>query len=729
MKTPTKSPSSSLLLLLALTTQRQASPPASSSSSWSVDALVVTPPPSTSATLRYHCAGGARARWAGRVVRPPIEISMVATGRGNDNGNGNGNDGGDCDHEVGGGVIPLLDDLLRRIFSPYDARHPRRRPAPPPDPPTSTSTSQTLTLPSASPASGISPSTDAVGARVRDLAHSVVEVAPRSAETNDEDDGGNCHGGRDDDHPPAAHASTTSFGGKVGVAADDCHGSGRFGGGGLDDRALDAARTSGEWGVGRRRNIIGARGDLSTSRTCGREEGAEVVSHDANAAAAAEAAWEVGSRSSSIRSSQREDPPAPFDRRGWDYDVGVIGDVTDGPALMEGFRWDGRNARVARTDRDSPSSSSDYDGNESMQRQERMRTMSARETYMAHKEYFDGLPGEEGSVDDISVAHDGNSGSGRVFITEKALVLARSLKLDVCDIFWSKKEHTFGTDEDRNGEDVEMAIVTEGDVREYLDRRCDRLISMISVEDSERRSDSRASNPSFNGAKSSNHGRNDDTDLGLCRTKEVYYHKWKESEDVDGSTKARFRPYPSKLQPQTEELPYQRRLQRQHENHQMIFSPPRLSSNGNGYNQGKYQSSQRGVDGGEGRIVRQDDFARRQEPPMGRRNVYGGTSKTHSIVSAPLSWLVSNPRSEPQHTLESRDISQFQKTTQKNFRNTYRVQQEQRQQHPEMQLKSATVQQQNRATKNDEYFRFAPDGYPQWTSMTSEQGNSDGLAP
>ena len=646
----------------------------------------------------------------GRVVRPPIEISMVAMGRGNDNdnGNGNGNDGGDCGHEVGGGFIPLLDDLLRRIFSPSDARHPRRRPDPPPDP----------TLPSASPASGISPSTDGVGARLRDLAHSVVEVAPRSAETNDEDDGGNCHGGR----------------GKVGVAADDGHGSGRFGGGGLDDHALDAARTSGEWSVGRRGNIIGAHGDLSTSRTCGREEGAEAVSHDANAAAAAAAAaavaaWEVGSRSSSIRSSRREDPPAPFDRRGWDYDVGVIGDVTDGPALMEGFRWDGRNARVARTDRDSPSSSSDYDGDESMQRRERMRTMSARKTYMAHKEYFDGLPGEEGSVDDFFVAHDGNSGSGRVFITEKALVLARSLKLDVYDIFWSKKEHNFGTDEDRNGADVEMAIVTEGDVREYLDRRYDRLISMISVEDSERRSDSRASNPSFNGAKSSNHGRNDDTDLGLRRTEEVYYHKWKESEDVDGSTKARFRPYPSKLQPQTQELPYQRRLQRQQENHQMIFNPPRLSSNGIGYNQGKYQSSQRGVDGGEGRIERQDDFARRQEPPMGRRNVYGGTSKPHSIVSAPLSWLVSNPRSEPQHTLESRDISQFQQTSQKNFRNTYRVQQEQRQQHQEMQLKSATVQQQNRATKNDEYFRFAPDGYPQWTSMTSEQGNSDGLAP
>ena len=640
---------------------------------------------------------------------------MVAMGRGNDNGNGNGNgnDGGDCGHKVRGGVIPLLDDLLRRIFSPSDARHPRRRPAPPPDPPTSkSSSSSSSTLPPHPKTSGISPSTYAVGTRVRDLAHSVVEVAPRSAETNDEDDGGNCHGGRDDDHPPAAHASTTSSGGKVGGAADDGHGSGKFG------------TTSGEWGVGRRWNIIGAHGDLSTSRMYRREEGAEAVSHDANAAAAAaaaEAAWEVGGSRSSSSSSRWEDPPAPFDRHGWDYGVGVIDDATDGPAPMEGFRWDGRNARVARTDRDSPSSSSDYDGDESTQRRERMRSMSARETYMAHKEYFDGRPGEEGSVDDISVAHDVNSGSGRIFITKKALVLARSLKLDVYDIFWNKKEHNFGTDEDRNGADVEMAIVTEGDVREYLDRRYDRLISMISMEDSERRSEPRARNQSFNGEKSNNHGRNDNTDLGL--------HKWKESEDVDGLTKARFRPYPSKLQPQPQELPYQRRLQRQQENHQMIFSAPRLSSNGNGYNQVKYQSSRRGIDGGEDRIVKQADFARRQEPPMGRRNVYGGTSRTHSILSVPLSWRVSKPRSEPQHYLESRDISQFRQTSQKNFRNTYRVQQEQLQQHQEMQLKSANVQQQNRATKNDEYFRFAPNGYPQWTSMTSEQDNNDGLAP
>jgi hypothetical protein len=44
-----------------------------------------------------------------------------------------------------------------------------------------------------------------------------------------------------------------------------------------------------------------------------------------------------------------------------------------------------------------------------------MRKMSARETYMAHRKYFDGSPGKEGSIDNVSVTHDGNIGSGRVF--------------------------------------------------------------------------------------------------------------------------------------------------------------------------------------------------------------------------------------------------------------------------------------------------------------------------
>jgi hypothetical protein len=44
-----------------------------------------------------------------------------------------------------------------------------------------------------------------------------------------------------------------------------------------------------------------------------------------------------------------------------------------------------------------------------------MRKMSARERCMAHRKYFDGSLGEEGSIDDVSVAHDGNNGSERVF--------------------------------------------------------------------------------------------------------------------------------------------------------------------------------------------------------------------------------------------------------------------------------------------------------------------------
>ncbi len=41
--------------------------------------------------------------------------------------------------------------------------------------------------------------------------------------------------------------------------------------------------------------------------------------------------------------------------------------------------------------------------------------MNARETYMAHRKYLDGCPGKEGSIDNVSVVHDGNNGSGRVF--------------------------------------------------------------------------------------------------------------------------------------------------------------------------------------------------------------------------------------------------------------------------------------------------------------------------
>jgi hypothetical protein len=322
---------------------------------------------------------------------------------------------------------------------------------------------------------------------------------------------------------------------------------------------------------------------------------------------------------------------------------------------------------------------------------------------MAYKKYFDGSPGKEDSIDDISIKHDGNNGYGSVFVTEKALVLARSLKLDIFDIFWNKKGHEFDLDEGSNGVDVEMAIVTEGDVREYLDRRYDWLISSISMEYDERGSELRTTNQSFDGVKNSDHGEINDTVLGLHRAKKGfdYQNYWKKRKDIDGLSKTRFRPYPSKLQPPPREP------QRQHEDHRTIFNPP-LSSNDNGYNQGKYRPFRRGVNERENRIAKQSGFVRRQEP-MGRRAINEEIPSIHSMHSVSLSQIVSKPRSEPPQSPESRDISQFQQTSLEIFRNAYQVQQEQQQQQQqqEIQPKSNSVR--------DEVFRFAPEGYPQWT--------------
>jgi hypothetical protein len=59
--------------------------------------------------------------------------------------------------------------------------------------------------------------------------------------------------------------------------------------------------------------------------------------------------------------------------------------------------------------------SSDYDDDKLVQRRAGIRKMSAREMYMAHRKYFDDSPGKEGSINNVSIAHDGNIGSGRVF--------------------------------------------------------------------------------------------------------------------------------------------------------------------------------------------------------------------------------------------------------------------------------------------------------------------------
>ncbi|KAL3776834.1 hypothetical protein ACHAW5_005134 [Stephanodiscus triporus] len=645
-------------------------------------------------------------RGGARRVRPRIVSSLAVMGRGE----------GD-DQRAVGGRIPLLDDILRRLFSSSDASPPRRRTRPdvvaPPDPPTPTSLFPPL-------AAEIAKLTDPIGALVRDFDQDlarVIEGALRSV-ANDEAEDSNRLGGRDEDLRPTAPALTTSSDGKIGIAVDSCNRGGDGGGvdDGLDYCAPDAGIISGGWGVGRDWTSVGRNGDVAISQTHEWEAVAESYDVDA-AAAAAEAAWDDGSRSSPFSSSRWENPPAPLvSRRSWGYDAGSdIADIItcvevdveacgmEALVPVETFRRDGQNERALRSTHDSSLASFDYDGDESvLRRHVGLGKMSARETYMAYKKYFDGSPGKEGSINDISIKHNGNDGYGRVFVTEKALVLARSLKLDIFDIFSNKKGHEFDLYEGRNGVDVEMAIVTEGDVREYLDRRYDWLISSISMEYDERGSELRTTNKSVDGSKNRDYRRINDTVLGLHRANKgfQYQHYWKKREDIDGLSKSRFRPFPSKLQPPPREP------QSHHEDYRTIYDPPRLSSNDNGYNQGKYRPFRQGVNERGNRIAKQTGFVRRQEPSMDRRTINEEIPSIHSMISVPLSQLVSKPRSEPPQSQESRDISQFQQTSLEIFRKTYRVQQEQQQQQQEMQPKSTSV-------KNDEVFRFSLEGYPQ----------------
>jgi hypothetical protein len=417
---------------------------------------------------------------------------------------------------------------------------------------------------------------------------------------------------------------------------------------------------------------------------------------------AAELAWKDGSSSSSIPPSRLEGVPASFDHRGgWDRDFVVddaCGDEFDDSATVGEVEVD-VGARGA--DGSIPASSATSfcnNGDESVQRLVEMRRLSARETYMAHRKYFDGSasedsyivdisvagggndrckrvshsspgiyrfidnisiaydendgsgrafeksPCEDGCIDDISHPHEGNDGS-RVFITKKALTLARSLKLDVYDIFMNMKEHAFASDTT-----VDMAKVTEGDVRDYLDRRYDRLISLIAMDDNERVDTQKNRNPYID------YERHNNANFSLRRTNEVHLrNNWRESEGIDSSSTARRR-----------ERPYRRQSHRQQEHHRTVFDSLQQSSNDYGYNQGEDQSFRRGMHGRENRM-----------PLMLRRPVHEAKSRTHSIGSVPLSKLVSKSRSEPHNSLESRDISQFRRTSRKNFRNTYRVEQEQ----------------------------------------------------
>ncbi len=73
-----------------------------------------------------------------------------------------------------------------------------------------------------------------------------------------------------------------------------------------------------------------------------------------------------------------------------------------------------------------------------------------------------------------------NTRSRRIFITERALALAQSLRFDVRKIFQFKM-NVLNLDIDSRRADIENFTVTENDVREYLDRRYEKLMLRMSM--------------------------------------------------------------------------------------------------------------------------------------------------------------------------------------------------------------------------------------------------------
>lgn len=73
-----------------------------------------------------------------------------------------------------------------------------------------------------------------------------------------------------------------------------------------------------------------------------------------------------------------------------------------------------------------------------------------------------------------------NTSSRRIFITERALALAQSLQFDVRKIFQFKM-NVLNLDIYGRRVDIENLTVTENDVREYLDRRYEKLMLKMSM--------------------------------------------------------------------------------------------------------------------------------------------------------------------------------------------------------------------------------------------------------
>lgn len=186
------------------------------------------------------------------------------------------------------------------------------------------------------------------------------------------------------------------------------------------------------------------------------------------------------------------------------------------------------------------------------------------------------------TVDDDSV--NNTTSSRKIFVTERALELARTLKFDVCDVF-KFKMNELNLDFDGKSVDVEIATVTVNDVRDYLDQRYEQLMLMVSMNKVDQRQAPRTrKDMNINGRRMMNCKSGNNGHENRARTEDSF--DWREGE---------FPPNESKL------LLWSRRQQQQHHHLQRQIQPLN-----------HFRHMQNNHRDGAARLVRRTDWMNRQ---------------------------------------------------------------------------------------------------------------------
>ena len=318
---------------------------------------------------------------------------------------------------------------------------------------------------------------------------------------------------------------------------------------------------------------------------------------------------------------------------------------------------------------------------ESTGRRRMRKALSADDMYDKYREYL-----QRGANDiDSNVIRKSNiRRSKKIFITDSALALATSLRLDIADIFEYKKEEDldmFGQEYSDRG-----SMINEDDVRDFLDEKVNDMFSRYSVEREDRmmREPQQRSmqKKSPRGHQSQRRGggygvqyaksQMSDNIYGVRRpstsddfdAEDESYHNWNRNENEYGWREPQFNQYSSQRYPETpRHLPSQEQIIRQEMEEEQVLRY--LTSIEGNYETGGYD----GI----------------EDPTSGANLVRGWQQPADlpPLAEVPISQLVTSPQSEKSGSLaqsqtESFDLSNFRQVSQSQFRQTYNVQQQQK---------------------------------------------------